>query len=138
MPATSIQKKKMVESEFGSGTPATHYIGISLGAISATGGGIIEPSTVNGYARIAVTNNKTTWTDFINGEVSNKVMFEFPEVINANWNTTSQPMYLFIATSATGTGDDIKYYVELTGTDKKLLQVGATARFPIGIFKIKM
>lgn len=75
--------------------------------------------------------------DFINGEVSNKIMFEFPEVINANWNTTTQPMYLFIATSATGTGDDIKYYVELTGTDKKLLQVGATARFPIGIFKIK-
>ena len=138
MPATQIQKKKMVESEFGSGTPATHYIGISLGAISATGGGIIEPSTTNGYARITVTNNKTNWTDFINGEVSNKVMFEFPEVIDANWNTTSQPMYLFIATSATGTGDDIKYYQELTGTDKKLLQVGATARFPIGIFKIKM
>jgi len=138
MPACNIQKKKMVESEFGSGTPVAHCIGISLGAISATGGGIIEPSTTNGYARITVTNNKINWTDFINGEVSNKVMFEFPEVVNANWNTTSQPMYLFIATSATGTGDDIKYYQELTGTDKKLLQVGATARFPVGIFKIKM
>ena len=51
MPATNTQKKKMVESEFGSGTPTTHYIGISLGAISATGGGIIEPSTVNGYSK---------------------------------------------------------------------------------------
>jgi hypothetical protein len=128
----------MVEYEFGSGIPITHYIGISLGTISATGGGIIEPSTVNGYARIAVTNNKTNWTDFVNGEVSNKILLEFPEVINANWNTTVQPMYLFIATSATGTGDDIKYYIEVTGTDKKLLQVGATAKFPIGIFKIKM
>ena len=84
----------MVESEFGSETPITHYIGISLGAISSTGDGIIEPSTINGYARIVVPNNKTTWTDFTNGEVSNKIMLEFPEVINANWNTTSQPIYL--------------------------------------------
>jgi len=138
MPSTTIQKKKMVEYEFGSGNPVTHYIGISLGAVTTTGGGIIEPSTTYGYARIAVANNKTTWTDFLNGEVSNKILLEFPEVINANWNTTSQPMYLFIATSSTGTGDDVKYYIELTGTDKKLLQVGAIARFPIGIFKIKM
>lgn len=138
MSTTNIQKKQMMESVFGSGSPATYYIGISKTSISETGTGVTEPSSTYGYSRIAVLNNKTTWTDFVNGEINNKIVFEFPEVITANWNTLSDLMYLFIATSPTGTGNDIKYYIELTGVDKKLLQVGSTARFPVGSFKIKM
>jgi hypothetical protein len=137
VPSTISQKKKMIESEFGSGNPTTHYLGISLANPLENGTGVIEPSTSYGYTRVAITNNKTTWTDYVNGEVSNKIAFEFPEIIDQNWNTLEQPLYLFLATSATGTGDDIKYYVELTGTDKKLLQVGAIVRFPVGVFKIK-
>lgn len=136
MAATEIQKKKMIELEFGSGSPTTHYIGISLADPTPIGTGVVEPSTSYGYARIAVTNNKTNWTDFSNGELSNKIIFEFPEVINANWNTLEQPLYLFIATSATGKGNDIKYYIELMGNDKKLIQIGTVLRIPIGLFKI--
>ena len=90
--------------------------------------------------RIAVTNNKTNWTDFINGEVSNKGYVRVSRSYKVQIGIqASQPMYLFALTSPTGTGAVFKgIMLNLTGSDKKLLQeVGATARL-IGIFKIKM
>lgn len=136
MPSTTIQKKKMTESEFGSGNPATHYLGISLTLPTATGANITEPSSSSGYARVAITNNKATWTDFASGEISNKIAFAFPEVKNSNWNTsTTDPLYLFLATSATGSGNTIIHWFEITG---RLIQVNSTLTIPIGSYKVKM
>ncbi len=135
---STVQKKKILESEFGSGNPAIHYIGISLTAPSVDGTNITEPLSTNGYARIVVANNSTNWTTYTGGKITNKVSFAFPVVINANWNDLSQPMYIFIADHATNTGTAFKYSWELTGIDKKLLQVGATPRIEANTANITM
>jgi len=136
LPATSIQQKKMAELEFGSGNPAIHYLGISLTNPLQTGTGVVEPLVADGYARVAITNNSTNWTTYSNGYLSNNIAFEFPECINNNWNTLEQPLYLFLATSISGKGDDIKYYTELTGSDKKLIQTGTVLKVPVEQFKV--
>lgn len=58
--ASDSRERVIADSQFGSGTPATWYIGLSTTQPNDDGTGFTEP--VGGsYARKAVTNNVTNW-----------------------------------------------------------------------------
>lgn len=58
--ASQPQLRALLDSYFGSGTPATTYIAAFLTMPAADGTGGVEPA-VGSYARVAVTNNGTNW-----------------------------------------------------------------------------
>lgn len=74
----------LLDAYFGSGTPATLYLGIFSG--SYTGSPPTEPSAANGYARVAITNDATNFP-----AASAKIQYlateqEFPYA-TSNWIT---------------------------------------------------
>ena len=75
----------VLDSLFGSGTPATLYIGLYSAAPDADGTGGTELSG-GSYARAAVTNNTTNWPNAANGEKSNANAITFATA-TANWGT---------------------------------------------------
>ena len=106
-----------------------YYIGLSTTAINAAGTGVTEP-TGGGYQRVAVTNNKTNFTDSTGGIVQNKVQFEFPESTTA-WGTIT---HVFIADSLTG--GNILYYDALT--TPRTVQTATILLFAINSMKIQL
>jgi len=77
--------------------PTTLYLGLSTTTIAAGGTGITEPSG-GAYARVAMTNNKTTWGTASGGAVANAAEFSFPEA-TASWGTIT---YAFFSDAASG------------------------------------
>jgi hypothetical protein len=65
--------------------PATLYVGLSTTVIGNDGTGATEP-VGNGYARVAVTNNKTNFAASSNGSLANLAAVTFPES-TASWGT---------------------------------------------------
>ncbi len=60
MGATDIEERTILDNRFGSGTPATWYVGLTTTAPNDDGTNVTEP--VGGsYARVAVTNNTTNF-----------------------------------------------------------------------------
>ena len=107
--------------------PSTHYIGLSTTTITDAGGNITEP-TFTGYARVAVTNNATTWPDASSSVKSNGIIFEFPE----DTNGTSAVTDFFISDA------DTSGNISVAGalTTGRSITVGVKARFAIGAFTI--
>lgn len=132
MAITTYQANRLNNYLFGatSFTPnGTYYIGLSTTAINASGTGVTEP-TGGGYKRVAVTNNKTSFTDSTGGIVQNKVQFEFPESTTA-WGTIT---HVFIADSLTG--GNILYYDALT--TPRTVQTATILLFAINSMKIQL
>lgn len=132
MAITTYQANRLNNYLFGatSFTPnGTYYIGLSTTAINAAGTGVTEP-TGGGYQRVAVTNNKTNFTDSTGGIVQNKVQFEFPENTTA-WGTIT---HVFIADSLTG--GNILYYDALT--TPRMVQTATILLFAINSMKIQL
>ncbi|MDN5858606.1 MAG: hypothetical protein L0H84_08270 [Pseudonocardia sp.] len=60
MSASDARERAILDGQFGSGTPATWYVGLSTTAANDDGSGFTEP--VGGaYARVAKTNNTTNF-----------------------------------------------------------------------------
>ena len=132
MAITTYQANRLNDYLFGSTsfTPnGTYYIGLSTTAINAAGTGVTEP-TGGGYQRVAVTNNKTNFTDSTGGIVQNKVQFECPESTTA-WGTIT---HVFIADSLTG--GNILYYDALT--TPRTVQTATILLFAINSMKIQL
>lgn len=132
MAITTYQANRLNDYLFGatSFTPnGTYYIGLSTTAISAAGTGATEP-TGGGYQRVAVTNNKTNFTDSTGGIVQNKVHFEFPESTTA-WGTIT---HVFISDSLTG--GNILYYDALT--TPRTIQTATILLFAIDSMRIQL
>lgn len=60
MGAKHTELRAIADSRFGSGAPATWYIGMSLAFSNPDGSGFVEPVGMN-YARVAFANNVTNW-----------------------------------------------------------------------------
>ena len=132
MAITTYQANRLNNYLFGatSFTPNdTYYIGLSTTAINAAGTGVTEP-TGGGYKRVAVTNNKTNFTDSTGGIVQNKVQFEFPES-TTDWGIIT---HVFIADSLTG--GNILYYDALT--TPRTVQTATILLFAINSMKIQL
>lgn len=110
--------------------PATLYIGLSTTAIADNGTGATEPT--GGYARQAVTNNKTNFTTATGAtnEVSNSTEISFPEATGA-WGTIT---HFFVSDALTGGN------VLTSGalTTAKTVASGDIANFPIGSIVINL
>ena len=111
--------------------PSILYIGLTTEAItdSDDGSTVTEPSG-GAYARVAITNDKTTWTAASNGSVSNAIDINFPEA-TAGWGTVT---HMFIADAASG--GNILVWGSLTTS--KTIGVGDNARFAAGDLTINL
>lgn len=109
--------------------PATLYIGLSTTAIADAGTGATEPAG-NGYAREAVTNNKTNWTVATGAAnaVENATEIEFAEAAGS-WGSLT---HFFISDAATGGNILVSGALDTP----KTVAVGDIARFTIGSLRI--
>ena len=78
--------------------PANYYLGVSLQPVSSEGTGIVEPSAANGYARVQLPNNKTTFTTGNNKTITLNSEFAFNPSTNP-WGTVT---HYFISDAASG------------------------------------
>lgn len=87
MGASPSRKRVVLDGQFGSGTPATWYVGAALIIPSPDGSGWTEVTAGN-YARVPVTNNVTNWPaatslgDVTSKKNGTKITFANP---NATW-----------------------------------------------------
>ena len=125
------QSNKILDRYFGnvSDTVAsTLYLGLSTTAINNDGTGATEPSG-GGYARVAVVNNKTNWSNASNGILSNLVELSFPES-SASWGTIS---HVFLSDTIGGAPI---YFDALT--TPRAVQAQTTLIFAINTIQIRM
>ena len=97
---TCTQANKMLNRYIGNtaDTVSTNlYFGLSTTPINPDGTGRTEPSG-GGYARIAVANNKTSFTVANNGSLNNAIVLQFPES-TASWGNIT---HVFISDSISG------------------------------------
>lgn len=99
------------------------YVGLSTSAINDDGTGLTEVTGTN-YARVAIDNNKTTWSVSTTGGLQNDIVITFPQA-GSNWGTIT---HAFIADQAT-TGNMI---VHGALTTSKTIETDDTAQFSIG------
>jgi hypothetical protein len=111
--------------------PATLYVGISTSTIAEAGTGITEPVAM-AYARIAIDNDKVTWSSATGTptQISNAIIITYAQA-SGNWGIITD---FFIADALTG--GNILCYGSLTAT--KTIASGDTARFAIGDFVIRL
>jgi len=111
MSYTYLSSNKLCDYAFGNtafSNLGTYYIGLSTTTILADGSGATEPSS-GAYARVAVANNKTTFSSAVNGALTNLITISFAES-TASWGTIT---YVFLAAAGTTGVTDIWYYEAL-------------------------
>lgn len=111
--------------------PATVYFALWTTSLSdsSTGGSSGEVSGT-GYARVALDNNKTTWSVAAAGALENDVAVTFPQA-TALWGTVTD---MAIADAATN-GDILGFDAVTTA---KNIDNGDTAEFAIGDIDITL
>ena len=107
----------------------TMYVGLSTANPTDTGS-LTGECTGGSYARIAITNNKTTWSTSSAGSLSNAITITFPTA-TASWGTVT---YFFIATASTA-GAVVAYGALSVA---KTIDTGDTALFNIGDLTINL
>jgi hypothetical protein len=88
--------------------PGTFYMGLSTTTILADGSGATEP-TGGAYARVALANNKTTFSVASSGTLTNLITISFAES-TLSWGTIT---YVFLASAGTTGVNDIWYFEAL-------------------------
>ena len=114
---------------FGSGDPATWYIGLSTADPTDDGSGIAEPSG-GSYARVAVTNNATNWPAASGGAKANGTAITFPQA-SASWGTVTH----FVIMDAASDGN---MYVHAALDASKTVDSGDTLSFAVGELDITL
>jgi hypothetical protein len=114
MPSTVYAINKEINYRYGGTSasyvpPATYYMGLSTTVLSATdtsGSAATEP-TSGSYARVPLTNNKSTWSTATAGSIVNLISASFVQS-SSSWGTI---VSAFLAdSSAVGTGNIWDYY----------------------------
>ena len=108
---------------------ATMYVGLSTANPTDTGSFTGE-CTGGSYARVAITNDKTTWSTSSAGSLSNAITISFPTA-TASWGTVT---YFFIADASTA--GNVIAYGQLSAS--KTIDTGDTALFNIGDLTINL
>lgn len=102
--------------------PDTLYIGLSTTAINEDGTGATEPEG-NGYARVAVPNNKDSFSDATAGVITNDIQIVFNES-TGDWGTIT---HVFVADAETE--GNILYFDALA--KERVVQEAASLTFPV-------
>ena len=110
-------------------TPATtYYFGLSTTTINIDGTGATEPSG-GAYARVALTNDKTSWTTASNGALTNSVAVTFAES-TASWGTIT-----YVGMWDALTGGNLWWYDALSPT--RTVASATTVLFAIGSITVQ-
>lgn len=123
MAATNYARDKMLDYNFGSvaySVPASFYLGLSTTTINAGGSTATEPVGA-AYARVPITNDKTSWTYSSSGCLLNSTSLSFVES-SGSWGTIT---YLFLSDALTS--GSIWFY-QLLPTSK-IVQANTAATF---------
>lgn len=89
----------LLDSLFGSASPATYYFGLSTTQPTSAGGNITEPSG-GAYARVSVTNNSTNFPAAASRSKSNGTAITFPSP-SGSWGTVG--WWVIMTASSGGT-----------------------------------
>lgn len=112
--------------------PATMYLGLSTTTINASGTGVTEPDTAEGYARMAIATTTGNWDVVSAGITANSNAITFPTATGDGWSTIT---YVFLSTTATRATGEVLYYEAITPRD---VPVDTTVLFPAGSIQILM
>jgi len=133
MSATTFFKNLILDTHFGSGSPATFYIGLTTVVPGALGSLSGEPVIgTNGYARVPITNNEANFPDAVGGEKSNANAVSFPQSTGA-WALGADLLYYFWADAASG--GNVWQYAALTPPLRSVNASGITLSFAPGELK---
>jgi len=106
--------------------PATQYIGLSKADPGDDASGLDEPSG-GSYARVAVDNDKVTWSAAAAGALANAILIQFPQA-TGDWGTITHFCVWDHLTAVLA--------VNLIGHSSlsvaKAIDTGDTAKFAIG------
>lgn len=133
MTATDYIANKVLDHLCGGAThdvPTTYYVGLCTGMTEA---GVItgEPTIgASGYARVAIDNDKTTWTTAASGILTNDILITFPTA-TGNWGTDIDTIFLADAAS----GDNVILYG--TTTSRTIIN-GDVISFATGSITVSM
>jgi len=112
MNITYFEMNRILNHVFNGGTGGSHvytsgslYLGLSTTDITISGGGLSEPSTAYGYARVNLPNKTTTWSVSTIGEVENLSDISFPES-SQSWGTIHA---VFLASGSSTTSGCVCY-----------------------------
>jgi hypothetical protein len=132
MSQTYYLANKVMDYNFGQTSytvPSTLYFGLSTTVIGNDGNGATEP-VGNGYARVAVTNNKTNFSSSSNGVLSNLIAVSFPES-TASWGTIT-----YIGIWDALSSGNVLYFEALSSS--RSVQPNTTVVFAIGALTFSM
>lgn len=88
MAATSFSKDKINDQIFGDvaiTVPASYFLGLSSTQISSSGSNATEPSGAS-YARVEISNDKTSFRYSSSGCILNAIAISFPQT-SGSWGT---------------------------------------------------
>ena len=110
MSSTTYSKNFVQNLVFGGTSfspPANYFLALSVGSISSTGSGLVDPSGA-GYARVQIPNTKSYFTNAVNGTLVNSGSVVFP-ISSGSWGTIVD-----IALCDAATSGSVWYYTTLT------------------------
>lgn len=130
MPFTTYMDNAILNEFFGGvdyDPPATVYVALSTTTPTKTGTNVSEPSG-NGYKRVAVTNNASSFPNASNGTKSNGTVITFPEATGA-WGTVTH----FVVYDSLTAGNALVYGALTTA---KTIESGDTPSFSAGALTV--
>lgn len=132
MPFNDYLRNSVLNNSFGKTAytaPVTLYLGLSTAAITDAGTGVAEPGA-GAYARIAIPNDKTSWSTATGADntIDNLIELTFAEA-TGTWGTMT---HFFLSDAVTG--GNILVSGPLTAA--KAIESGDVARFPAGSITI--
>jgi hypothetical protein len=104
--------------------PSTWYVGLSTTTPANDGTGVTEPSG-NGYARVGVTKNSTSFPAASSRQISNGTTITFPTASGSGWGTVTH----FVLYSASSGGTFLGWGALASA---QTVASGATPDFPVG------
>lgn len=107
--------------------PTTLYVALSTTAPTEDSTNVTEP-VASSYSRIAIEANTSNWTESTNGELTNAVVFRFPEATEA-WSTASNKITHFAIYDSLTDGN-LLFFGELLIPQE--IPIGSIMEIPIG------
>lgn len=130
MSMSNYLENEILDQIFGAlawSAPATVYVALSTTTPAEDGTNFTEPG--GNYARVAVTNNKTSWSTATGGQIQNDVQISFPNPSSA-WGTVTH-----VGVFDDPTAGNMLVYAALPGTGVSLDTQSGVPRFNIGDLK---
>jgi hypothetical protein len=133
MGLSSLDALNVLDSRFGNGAaavtnaPATYYLALSTTTPDSDGNNLTEPSG-GGYARVAMTNNSTTFDAAQQDQKWNAIVLTFPTA------TTDWGLCTHFALYDVATGGTPRVWGDLTNAQD--IAIGIAPSFPVGAIVI--